>query len=46
MTIKELRKDKSLTQAQFAQSIGVSPVTISAIENCRLAVSMKVAGKR
>ena len=45
MTIKELRKEKGLTQAQFAQSIGVSTVTISAIEGGRLAVSAKLAGK-
>ena len=45
MTIKELRKEKGLTQAQFAQSLGVSTVTISAIEGGRLAVSAKLAGK-
>ena len=45
MTIKELRKEKGMTQAQFAQSLGVSTVTISAIEGGRLAVSAKLAGK-
>ena len=45
MTIKELRKEKGLTQGKLAESLGVSPVTISAIEGGRLAVSAKLAGK-
>ena len=45
MTIKELRKNKGLTQRKLAESLGVSPVTISAIEGGRLAVSAKLAGK-
>ncbi len=45
MTIKELRKDKGLTQGKLAESLGVSAVTISAIEGGRLAVSAKLAGK-
>ena len=45
MTIRELRKEKGLTQGKFAESLGVSPVTISAIEGGRLAVSAKLAGK-
>ena len=45
MTIKELRKEKGLTQGKFAESLGVSQKAISAIECGRLAVSAKLAGK-
>lgn len=45
MTIKELRKEKGLTQGKFAESLGVSLKTISAIESGRMAVSAKLAEK-
>ena len=45
MTIKELRKEKGLTQGKFAESLGVSQKAISAIECGRLAVSEKLAEK-
>ncbi len=45
MTIKELRKEKGLTQGKFAESLGVSQKVISAIECGRLAVDAKLAGK-
>lgn len=45
MTIKELRKNKGLTQGKLAESLGVSAVTISAIEGGRMAVSARLAGK-
>ncbi len=44
MDIRELRKEKGLSQAAMAQSIGVKPVTISAIETGRMKVSAKIAG--
>ena len=45
MTIKELRKEKGLTQGKFAESLGVSQKAISAIECGRLAVSAKLVEK-
>ena len=43
MDLKELRKEKGLSQAAMAQSIGVKPVTISAIETGRMKVSPRIA---
>ena len=43
MTIKELRTEKKLSQAAFAESIGVSASTIGDIERGRTKVSPKVA---
>lgn len=43
MDLKELRKEKGLSQAAMANSIGVKPVTISAIETGRMKVSAKIA---
>ena len=45
MTIKELRIAKGLTQTRFAEILGVSQKTISAVELGRLSVSGKLAGK-
>ena len=44
MDIRELRREKGLSQAAMAKSIGVKPVTISAIETGRMKVSPKIAG--
>ena len=43
MDLKELRKEKGLSQAALAQSIGVKPVTISAIETGRMKISPRIA---
>ena len=43
MELKELRKEKGLSQAEMAQSIGVKPVTVSAIETGRMKISAKIA---
>ena len=45
MTIKELRKEKGLTQAAFAQSIGVSVPSIGGYEADRIHPSAKVLEK-
>ena len=45
MTIKELRKEKGLTQAAFAQSIGVSVPSIGGYEAGRIHPSAKVLNK-
>jgi len=45
MTIKELRKEKGLTQAAFAQSIGVSVPSIGGYEAGRIHPSAKVLDK-
>ena len=45
MTIKELRKEKGLTQAAFAQSIGVSVPSIGGYEAGRIHPSTKVLNK-
>ena len=43
MTIRELRTQQKLSQAEFARRIGVSQVTVSMIETGRIKVSPKVA---
>ena len=43
MTIKELRTQENLSQAEFAKRIGVAPITISQIETGRMKVGPKVA---
>ena len=43
MTIKELRKEKKLSQAAFAARLGVATVTISQLETGRMKVSAKIA---
>ena len=45
MNIKELRKSKKLTQAAFAEAIGVKASTITAIETRRRMMSEEVASK-
>ena len=45
MQMKELRKEKGLSQVQMAESIGVQPVTISAIETARMKISAKIADR-
>ena len=45
MDIKKLRKSKKLTQAAFADAIGVKPYTIAAIETGRRKMSEEVKGK-
>lgn len=45
MTIKELRKEKGLTQAAFAQSIGVSVPSVGGYEAGRIKPSAKVLDK-
>ena len=43
MTIRELRKQLKLTQAEFARRIGIAQVTVSQIETGRIKASPKVA---
>ena len=43
MTIKELRKQQNLSQAAFAERIGVKAATVSQLENGRMKVSPKIA---
>ena len=43
MQMKELRKERGLSQVEMAESIGVKPVTISAIETARMKISPKIA---
>ena len=38
MTIKELRKQQNLSQAAFAERIGVKAATVSQLENGRMKV--------
>ena len=45
MTIKELRTEKKMSQAEFAKSIGVSSKSIGAYENGRTNPSEKVLQK-
>ena len=45
MTIKELRKEKGLSQAAFAESIGVKTPTIGAYENGRINPSAAVLAR-
>lgn len=45
MNIKELRKSKKLTQAAFAEAIGVKSASITAIETGRRNMSEEVASK-
>lgn len=41
--IKELRKSKGLTQAEFAKSIGITQSFLSAVEHGRCNISKSVA---
>lgn len=43
MTIKELRKEKKLSQATFAAKLGIATETISQLETGRMKVSPKIA---
>ena len=43
MQMKQLRKERGISQVQMAESIGVKPVTISAIETARMKISAKIA---
>ena len=45
MDIKELRKSKKLTQAAFAEAIGVKAPTVTAIETGRRRMTEEVAAK-
>ena len=45
MDIKELRKSKKLTQAAFAEAIGVKTPTVTAIENGRRKMRGEVIAK-
>ena len=45
MNIKELRKSKKLTQAAFAEAIGVKSASITAIETGRRMMTEEVASK-
>ena len=45
MTIKELRKQQNLSQVAFAAKLGISAVTVSAIETGRMNLSPKLAVK-
>ncbi len=45
MDIKELRKSKNLTQAAFAQAIGIKAPMITAVETGRRKLSEAVAAK-
>ena len=45
MNIKELRKSKKLTQAAFAEAIGIKSASITAIETGRRKMTEEVASK-
>ena len=45
MTIRELRKANSLTQAQLADLLGISKGTVGHLENGRMQVSDRIADK-
>ena len=45
MTIKELRASKKLTQARFAELIGVNKGTVSHLENGRMKINDRIADK-
>ena len=45
MTIKDLRKSQKLSQAAFAEKLGITPGTVSQLENGRLRVSDRIADK-
>jgi transcriptional regulator with XRE-family HTH domain len=45
MTIRELRAREKLTQAEFAKRIGITPGTVSQMENGRMKVSDKIADR-
>ena len=45
MTVKELRESRKLTQARFAELIGISPGAVGHLENGRMKVSAKIADK-
>jgi len=45
LTIRELREKRGLTQAQFAQELGVSAITVSSLETGRLKLSDKMAAR-
>ena len=43
MTIRELRKQEKLSQAEFGEKIGVAQVTVSQLETGRMKISPKIA---
>ena len=43
MTIRELRKQEKLSQAEFGEKIGVAQVTVSQLETGRMKISQKIA---
>ena len=45
MTIKELRTSKKLTQAQFADLIGVNRSAVGSLENGRMKINDRIADK-
>ena len=45
MTIRELRNSCKLSQAAFAERIGVTPGTVSQLENGRMKVSDRIADR-
>lgn len=45
MTVKELRKEKNLSQAALAKELGIATSAIGHMENGRMKVSAKIAAK-
>ena len=45
MTVKELRKEKNLSQAALAKELGIATSAVGHMENGRMKVSAKIAAK-
>ncbi|MBQ6322290.1 MAG: helix-turn-helix transcriptional regulator, partial [Lachnospiraceae bacterium] len=45
MTVKELRKEKNLSQAALAKELGIATSAVGHMENGRMKVSAKTAAK-